>query len=317
MSAGYASGVSRKKPPRGEEPYLISLALRDDVFPLPKGYPFNLPVVAHLELLEFHPKVTYFVGENGTGKSTLLEAIAIAAGFNAEGGSKGFQFSTKDTHSDLHDYLRLRRGLVREHDGFFLRAESYYNVATEIERKEGKVRPEPTYREKQLKTALSGAYDVLDVLNRQSYAVDEELMAEIRLTLDPPDLFCPTSISHAYGGPPHEKSHGEAFLALAEHRFRSDSLFILDEPEAALSPARQLAILLRIHDLVRTGSCQFIIATHSPILMSYPNSKMFFLDEAGIRETTWKETEHYQLTKSFLDRPEVFLHHLLESESCG
>jgi predicted ATPase len=304
--------VARKKEKRGDEPYLISLALNEEAYPLPQGYPFSLPVVKNLKRLEFHPKVTYFVGENGTGKSTLLEAVAVAAGFNAEGGSKGFSFTTKDTHSELHEYLKLQRGLIREHDGFFLRAESYYNVATEIERLEGKVRVEPSYREKQLNTALSSAYEMLEDLRSHSHLIDDSRMTEIDRILNPPDLFWPTSISHSYGGPPHEKSHGEAFLALAEHRFRSDSLFILDEPEAALSPARQLAILLRIHDLVRTGSCQFIIATHSPLLMSYPNSKMYLLSQKGISETTWKETEHYELTKSFLDRPEVFLHHLLE-----
>jgi len=228
------------------------------------AFPFCLPVVKHLKTLEFHPKVTYLVGENGTGKSTLLEAIAIAAGFNAEGGSKNFNFSTRRTHSVLDEYIMLGRSADREKTGYFLRAESFYNVASEIDR------------------------------------MDED-----------PDSGGPP-LRFSYGGKSlHEQSHGEAFLSLVQHRFGANGLYILDEPEAALSPARQMSVLLKIYELAEHNNCQFIIATHSPILMAYPGALLYSLSVEGIDAMEWRDTEHYKLTKSFLDRPDVFLHHLL------
>ncbi|MFI5386142.1 MAG: AAA family ATPase [Fimbriimonadales bacterium] len=229
-------------------------------------FPFCLPVVRHMKVVKFHPKVTYFVGENGTGKSTLLEAIAVAAGFNAEGGSKNFNFSTRRTHSPLDEYIMLARSPDREKTGYFLRAESFYNVATTIDQ------------------------------------LDE----------DPDNSGSWPPIKASYGGKSlHEQSHGESFLSLVQHRFGPNGLYILDEPEAALSPARQLSVLLRIHELAEESNCQFIIATHSPLLMAYPGATMYSLSPDGIESVDWRETEHYKMTKSFLDRPEVFLHHLL------
>ncbi|HVT11071.1 MAG TPA: AAA family ATPase [Fimbriimonadaceae bacterium] len=293
--------------------FLKGLRLRREDVPSFKAYPFNLPVVRNLTSLEFHPAVTYFVGENGTGKSTLLEAIAITAGFNPEGGTKNFNFSTYNTHSSLVDHLELGHGLIRERDGFFLRAESFYNVASELDKLDDGYVPPPSKRELQLEQSLQSLYEMLEE-NEDLGLVGNDEMRHIKELLNPPDLSPgPGSYRQSYGGSLHEKSHGEAFLNLIKHRFGFDSLFILDEPEAALSPARQLAALLRIHELATVQNCQFIIATHSPILMAYPDSKMYFLDADGIREATWKETEHYTLTKSFLDRPEAFLHHLLGS----
>jgi predicted ATPase len=174
--------------------YAIDVQLKRAEVPSFDAYPFSLPAVRHLEVLELHPCVTYVVGENGSGKSTLLEAIAVAWGFNPEGGTRNFRFGTRQSHSELHEYLRIAKGVRRPRDGFFLRAESFFNVATEIDR--------------------------LDVVD-------------------------------SYGGRSlHEQSHGEAFLALMMNRFGGEGLYILDEPEAALSPQRQLTALARIHQLV-------------------------------------------------------------------
>jgi predicted ATPase len=201
--------------------------------------------------------VTLFAGENGSGKSTLVEAIAVAAGFNAEGGSRSVTVSTRASHSDLHKHLRLVRGTRRPRTGFFLRAESFFNVATYIE---------------ELR--------------------DPEMMAAV------------------YGGVPlHERSHGESFIALVQHRFGPKGLYILDEPEAALSLRGNLALMRRMHDLVAEGS-QFIVSTHSPILLGFPDAKIYVLSGEGITETAYEKTEVVELTRSFLDGREQFLHHL-------
>ena len=220
-------------------------------------YPFNLPAVRSLDTMVMHPKVTFLVGENGSGKSTLVEAVAVAIGLNAEGGSKHFNFSTRASHSDLHAHLTLRRGMNRPRDSYFLRAESFFNVATEIE-------------------ALGG------------------------------------SIINAYGGRSlHEQSHGESFFALFENRFRGPGLYLLDEPEAALSPMRQMSFLTLLHRLATKGS-QFIIATHSPIIMAYPDAWVYEIDPAGIRKTAYRDTTHYKISRDFLLRTEQMLSILME-----
>ncbi|APR87015.1 ABC transporter, ATP-binding protein [Minicystis rosea] len=203
-------------------------------------HPFSIPAVAGLGRLPLHRAVTFFVGENGAGKSTLIEAIAIKAGFNPEGGSKNFTSKHRPSESSLHEHLRLARGARREKTGFFLRAETMFNVSTEAE----------AYR---------------------AYGWD--------------DL--------------HAKSHGEAFLWVVLNRFGPNGLYILDEPEAALSPSRQLALLGRMHQLVTEG-CQFIVSTHSPILMAYPNARICLLGRDGIRTVRYEDTEHYAVTKVFL-----------------
>ncbi|MBQ4050555.1 MAG: AAA family ATPase [Oscillospiraceae bacterium] len=226
------------------------------------GYAADIPVIRHLSRLEFSENVTFLVGENGSGKSTLLEGIAVAAGFNPEGGTLNFSFSTNDTHSGLYRALTLERGIRRPKDGYFLRAESFYNAATYLEN------------------------------------VD-----------DVPWL---PSVFESYGGKSlHAQSHGESFMALCLNRFGGKGLYLLDEPEAALSPQNQLALLSRIHSLAADGS-QFIIATHSPILMACPDAVIYVIDEDGIRETPYRETAHVQLTRSFLENPERMLRYLLE-----
>ena len=228
-------------------------------------YPFSLPSVRYLDVLKLHPQVTFFVGENGSGKSTLLEAIAVAWGFNAEGGSKNFHFGTRASHSELHQYIRLSKGVLRPRDGFFLRAESFFNVATEIER------------------------------------------------MDAEPAFSPPVIDSYGGNSLHEQSHGESFMALLMNRFGGQGLYILDEPEAALSPSRQLTVLSRLHQLVKSGS-QFIIATHSPILMAYPNAAIYLFSSSGISQVDYYDTEHYCVTRDFLVHPKRMLDVLLDSD---
>jgi predicted ATPase len=226
-------------------------------------YPFCLPAIRSLDHIDLHPKVTFFVGENGSGKSTLLEAIAVSLGFNAEGGSKNFRFGTRHSHSELHAYLRVAKGIKRPRDGFFLRAESFFNVATEIEK------------------------------------------------LDAEPSFGPPAIASYGGRSLHEQSHGESFMALMSQRFGGQGIYILDEPEAALSPQRQLAVLSRMHDLVLDDS-QFIIATHSPILMAYPDARIYRCSNEGISQIAYEDTEHFQVTRDFLASPQRMLRVLLE-----
>lgn len=250
----------------GGRGFILSASLLREKVPSFGEYPFNLPAVRALDTLTLHPAVTFIVGENGSGKSTLLEALAVAAGFNPEGGSRNFQFATRASHSDLHRCLRLSRSHRRPRTGFFLRAESFFNVATEIE----------------------------------------------RLGAIPPPAGAPDSpLIDSYGGNSlHEQSHGESFIALLQHRFGPQGLYVLDEPEAALSPTRQMAALVRIDELVRAGS-QFIIATHSPILMAYPQATILGVSETGIVPIRYEDTEHYVVTRQFLNNPAGMLKKLL------
>lgn len=230
---------------------------------IPKDdYISKLSVVKNIKQLEFNKPVTFFVGENGLGKSTLIEAIATKWGFNAEGGSRNFNFYTKRTESHLNKYINLARGPYRLRDGYFVRAESLYNVATNI--------------------------DNLDLIECNA----------------PP-------ISLAYGGSLHNQSHGESFLTLFFKRFRGRGLYILDEPEAALSPVSQLSLLARMKELVDMNS-QFIIATHSPMLLAYPDALVYEIKNNGIFLTQYSKTEHYLFMKSFFDDTERIIKNLLK-----
>lgn len=241
--------------------YLLSAKLLREKVPSFEEYPFNLEVVRNFESLEFHPKVTFIIGENGSGKSTLLEAIATAWGFNPEGGTKNFNFATRSSHSNLHEYFRLAKSFRKAKDGFFLRAESFYNVASNID---------------QLDEGPGG----------------------------PP-------IKLSYGGKSlHHQSHGESFFSLMTHRFGGNGLYILDEPEAALSPTRQMAMLARIHQLVEQDS-QFIIATHSPIILSYPQARIYELKNGYLNVCNYEDTEHYSVSKAFLNNYRKLLDDLL------
>jgi predicted ATPase len=236
--------------------YLKAVTLVRDRVPSFERYPFSVPAIRALETLDLHPKVTFFIGDNGTGKSTLLEAVAVKAGFNAEGGSKNFRFETRRSESELHQAVRLVRGARREKDGWFLRAESMYTVGTEAER-----------------------------------------------------------LGLTYARSLNEQSHGESFMALATNRFGGNGLYLLDEPEAALSPLRQLALLKLIADHVIHRGSQFLIATHSPILLAYPDARIYQFTPNGIAPVAYEDTEQFQITRDFLVNREAYLHPLLADES--
>ena len=230
--------------PRRTKPYLLHASFRPEVEIDQEAYPFNIPAVRELGNIDFHPNVTFFVGENGSGKSTVLEGIAVALGFGTEGGTRNVQFKTAESVSPLHDALRLARGVPKPSDGYFLRAESFFNVATYMD--------EVGYLEGYGNRSL------------------------------------------------HARSHGESFMAVLLNKLRGNGIYLLDEPEAALSPSRQLAALSAIHQLVEDSS-QFVIATHSPILLAYPHAKIIQFDGAGVSEVTYEDTEHFAVTRDFLN----------------
>jgi predicted ATPase len=220
----------------------------------PDEFPFSIPAIRATDEIPFKSPVTFFIGENGSGKSTLIESIAVAAGFNAEGGSKNFLFETTRREPDQARLVRLIRSPRRPSDGYFLRAESFFNVATEIDR---------------------------------------------------------LGVTRGYGGASlHAQSHGESFMALLLNRLHGDGLYIFDEPEAALSPTRQLSMIARMHELVTLGS-QFIIATHSPLIMAYPLATIFSFGDDGVQPVAYEETEHYQVTRDFLTHREKMLRELM------
>lgn len=212
-------------------------------------YPYNIPSIKDLYELEFRKSVTFIIGENGSGKSTLVEAIAINAGFNPEGGSLNFNFKTEDSHSELYNDIKISRYPYRNTDGFFLRAESFYNVVSEVDR-----------------------------------------LAKIQ-----------NIMYRSYGGYSlHKRSHGESFLALVHNRLSGNGLYIFDEPESALSITSQFNLLMSIKELVDKKS-QFIIATHSPILLAYPDADIYEVSKCGLELIPYEETEQYRLTKYFIN----------------
>ncbi|RYG49218.1 AAA family ATPase [bacterium] len=233
----------------------------------PGTYPLSIPAVRDIETIRFHPAVTVFAGENGSGKSTLIEALAVAAGFNPEGGTKGYRTPQASTDLSLSDALSLARSGFREKDGLFLRGESAY------------------------------------ALFNYNNAVDREL-DEIDVELEDRDII----LSCSRYGDYHLRSHGESFFDLFHKRFSDarNHLFILDEVESALSPQRQLEFLALMHRHVGRGS-SFIVSTHSPILMAYPRSRLYWLDKTGIMERHWKETDHFKTYLAFLSEPDMGL----------
>ena len=240
-------------------PFVKRIAIDEPSGGLPSGYPYDLSAVRHLGERALDAAVTVFVGENGSGKSTLLEALAVSLGMNAEGGGRNLRFTTQRTHSTLHERLRVTRR-AQPRDSFFLRAESFYNVASEIDRLE---------------------------------------------------------VQEFYGGSSlHAQSHGESFLTLFLARLGGPGLYLLDEPEAALSPQRQLAVLARMHELAASGS-QFVLATHAPILMACPGAEIWQFSDRGIDVTDAADTEHWQILRSFLNGPERMLRELLRDEPAG
>lgn len=217
------------------------------------SYLRKIEAIKDLDELIFEKPITFFVGENGSGKSTLLEALAVAYGFNPEGGTKNYSFSTYDSHSPLYEVIRVSKGFRKAKWGYFLRAESFYNVATKEEEYADIAHPSEKY---------------------------------------------------------HEKSHGESFLALAQNHLRPNGLYLFDEPEAALSPQRQLTLLLEICSCAKQGS-QFIIVTHSPILLGIPNAQILSFDDGTVHNCEYEETESYKVTEMFINNRELLLGRLL------
>lgn len=229
-------------------------------------YPFSLDIIQNLKDITFPTQVTFFIGENGTGKSTILEAIATRAGFGKEGGSRSINFNTADEvyGNQINEFssaltLSWRK---KPRDGYFFRAESFFNIGNYLD--------DLSKHPRIGKTAYNG-----------------------------------------YGGKSlHEQSHGESFLSFFKNRLGDGGFYIFDEPEAALSPQRQLALLRIIHDLAKNPESQFIIATHSPILLAYPNATIYSCDGERLRQIGYKDTKHYEITKGFLDNPDQYLKHL-------
>ncbi len=217
------------------------------------NYLRKIDAIKGLKELEFEKPITFFVGENGSGKSTLLEALAVAYGFNPEGGTKNYNFSTYDSHSPLYEAIRISKGYRKAKWGYFLRAESFYNVATQEEEYSDSAHPSELY---------------------------------------------------------HEKSHGESFLLLAQKQLQPDSIYLFDEPEAALSPQRQLTLLMEIYECAKQGS-QFIIVTHSPILLGIPGAQILSFDDGTIHSCEYEDTESYKVTKLFINNREQLLSRLL------
>ena len=242
--------------------YIRSISVDDDISK--DDYLYDIPAIRYLmeNRLDFDSSVTFLIGENGSGKSTIIEALALCCGFNVEGGTRNFSFRTNDSHSSLHEHLIVSKG-PHFKDGFFLRAESFYNVASYIDEldKGGGGRP----------------------------------------------------IIESYGGLSlHKQSHGESFIALIKNRFSGQGLYLLDEPEAAISPQRLMELLIRIHDLEQDS--QFIICTHSPILMSYPGAVIYELNDSGIDKVEYKDTMNYRITIDFIERPEQMYRYLFEED---
>lgn len=228
---------------------LREIKLLREEFPSATPYPFGLPSLQGIEEIELQSPVTFFVGENGSGKSTLLEAIAYQCGFHTAGGSRHNFYEVEKSESSLGDYIRLS-WMPKLTNGFFLRAESFYQFASHIDDTQG---------------------------------------------------------NKNYGGRSlHAQSHGESFFSVFANRFSGRGIYLLDEPEAALSPMRQLAFLYVIKDLIAEGA-QFLIATHSPILMGLPGAVILNFDASPLTEIRYEETDHYQMTRRFLENPTQFL----------
>ena len=221
------------------------------------SYLREIEALKGLEEIRFERRVTFFVGENGSGKSTLLEAAAVAYGFNPEGGTVNYSFSTYDSHSELYGAVKIIRGIRKASAGYFLRAESFYNVATKEE-----------------------------------------------------------EYSRGPGGRPldlHKRSHGESFLAMAQENFRGGGLYLLDEPEAALSPQRQLTLLIAIDRCASEGA-QFLIASHSPILLGLPGAQILSFDAGRIHPCRYEDTDSYQVTELFINNRDKLLGRLLDKD---
>lgn len=219
----------------------------------PQEYPFNLQVVRNNATISFDNRLTFIVGENASGKSTLIEAIAVAYGFNAEGGSTSYRFATQQTHSNLHEHITLVKGIKRPKENYYFRGESFYTTKSYME-----------------------------------------------------------EIGISYGNRAlHNYSHGESFLVLMTERFHGNGLYLFDEPEAALSPQSQMRFIVKMSELLRNNS-QLIIATHSPILLAYPQATIYQINSEGTLESVaYEDTDYYALYRHFLNNHQRFVAQLI------
>lgn len=238
-----------------DKQFILAVTLHENKSNSKNEHPYTIPAIARLGKIELHQDVTFFIGENGAGKSTLLEAIAVAYGLNAEGGSKNFTYSSRATHSPLYENICLIKGIRKPVDSYFLRAETFYNVMTNIE-----------------DLGVEAGYGIQKI---------------------------------------HDQSHGEAFMSLFLNRFKGGGLYILDEPEAALSPLRQLAFLRRLNQLIEVGA-QFLIATHSPVILAYPKAYIYNLGDDGIKKVKYEETDHFIICRRFMNDYKKMLSGLME-----
>jgi predicted ATPase len=248
------------------------------------GFPFNLPLVRRFGAVAFESPVTFFVGENGCGKSTILEALACAAGLPAVGGDSVERDATLEPARQLAKTVRLV-WTKRTHKGFFLRAEDFFSFARRM--------------------AGLGAEmaELADDLDRRMTGYGKLLARGAALGQR-------TALAERYGGELDQRSHGESFLKLFQSRLVPGGLYLLDEPEAPLSPQRQLALMALFKEAVVHESAQFVIATHSPILMGFPDAALVSFDAVPPQKIAYEEVEHVSFTKDFLNHREAFLRHL-------
>lgn len=266
---------------------LESVALQH-IKPLPVVFPFTVPVIQHLDTLHFSTHVTFFVGENGSGKSTLLEAIASAVGSVTVGSDSVETDSTLHAVRQLGQALKLVWTTKRTRRGFFMRSEDFFGYA----RRMAQVR-------QQLEQDLQDVET--EYQDRSDYARGLARMPHMR------EL---TELQRLYGESLDAQSHGESYFKLFQSRFVPDGLYLLDEPEAPLSPIRQLALLRMLKQMTTQGG-QFIIATHSPIILAYPNATIYSFDDGHITSVDYESLEHVTLTRAFLNDPQQYLQHLL------
>ncbi len=262
--------------------YLQSISLKPGA-KNQSDFPFNLPLVKNFDQLEFHSPVTFFVGENGSGKSTMLEAIGAGVKLATVGGDDVERDRTLDHARALGRRLKFSWA-SKTHRGFFLRAEDFFNFA------------------RRLQAMTKELQDLADSFDQDytGYALGLAKGAALGQR---------RALIERYGEDLDANSHGESFLRLFQSRFVPGGLYLLDEPEAPLSPQRQLALMALLKEMV-AQEAQFIIATHSPILMAYPDARIMSFDDHPVREVEYDNVEHVSLTRAFLNNPQSFLRRL-------
>lgn len=269
--------------------HLREIALKPIPAELNRTFPFSVPAMQSLKLIELTASVTFLVGENGSGKSTLLEGLACAVDIPAVGGEPLRSDKTLDAVRPLADYLKLT-WTVRNRNGFFLRAEDFFGFAKRIQQLEADLKADEARIKEEY--ATSGRTDYAQRL--QLGPIYKELSA----------------LKRRYGDGLDSQSHGESFLTLFQNRFVPNGIYLLDEPEAPLSPIRQLSFLSLLKEMVETQNAQFVIATHSPILMAYPGAQILSFDEGQVQAVSWDSLEHVTLTRDFLNNPETFFRYM-------